>query len=97
MVVNQISGYKSKPVAAVRLADGSVTTNTEERQARWLEVFAKLYKAEVLTALEEVDVGELEPEVTNHRFSPTEQDVYDIIQKLPDGKAVGPDECPGEL
>lgn len=72
----------------VRNEEGNIITNDSEITERWAEYVDKLYADER---------SELPEQNTGEKILITEEEIKNIITKLPDKKAAGVDEIPAEL
>ena len=94
-VVRSLGKYSPTPIKAVRLSDGTITKTAAERELRWQEYFADLYRGTVCNST--LDTVSVSPTPINTQLRISVQQTFDYLQRLGVDKACGPDELPAKL
>ena len=95
-IVRLLAGFTPRPLQAVRLKNGSLSTTIAERDDRWQEHYCETFNGYVAEC---PDVLATRPTslVAQHNFQHNPSDLERSIAELGNNKGLGPDEFAAEV
>ena len=95
-LVRLLAGFAPRPLQAVRLKDGSLSTTAAQRDARWQEHYCELFNGYVVDNPSALATAPARP-VREHAFLHSCAQLECAIQRLGNNKGLGPDELSAEV
>ena len=95
-IVKMLAGSVGPTTKCVKLADGTIANNENERQRRWQEHFCNVFNGEV-TTLQGIDDNPPAHTVTVHDFRVSPESSRTAFAALGRNKGCGPDTIPAEV
>ena len=95
-IVNSLKGYQQRPMKAVRLKCGRLSTNESERQLRWQDYFCQLLCGRILSNPQLLKSSSFNPIKEHDVIIPVSR-TQKSLNALGIHRAAGPDEIPAIL
>ncbi|CAH8650638.1 unnamed protein product [Schistosoma curassoni] len=93
-VTKKLSGHRRKPERPVKIKEGEVITNIEEKRNRWVEHFEELLNRPA--PLNPPNIEAAPTDLPIDVGPPTIKEISMAIRQIKSGKAAGPDNIPAE-
>ena len=93
VIVGMLAGSPKKPLKAVFMKDGSLSSSEHERQLRWQEHFVEVFRGDICASIDEMQRSAVYPLPDGeHSFHVSVADTFAAIMSLGTNRAPGPDE-----
>ena len=96
-VVRALANRTWVVISTIKLEDGTVPRTADEQKLRWTRHHTEVFSATNFTSYDGVKTCPVDSPCTDHDFHPTCEDLSAGIQKLANGKTVGPEAIPAEV